>query len=118
LPGQTIEEQVRRVSEPAGERCQRIVRARDGAVVEPIESPVFRALWPLTAGRRVRFQSYAIGQDAASWDIRKLRDRELCLAVARPLVDAAALEVPDWLAPYLVREVTEEPELRLRALAH
>jgi adenylate cyclase len=71
---------------------------------------VFDTMWPLTEGRRVHKRRYAVADGPHVWEIDEFTDRDLVLAEVE-LPDADTIvEPPEWLAPYVVREVTGEPE--------
>jgi CYTH domain-containing protein len=79
-------------------------------VEEACTRELFDGLWPLTRERRVRKRRYRVPDGALVWEVDEFTDRPLVLAeVELPAVDAAA-EPPSWLAPYVVREVTDEAE--------
>jgi CHAD domain-containing protein/CYTH domain-containing protein len=115
LPGERLRERLRGVRGDDGtERCYRTVKLGLGLVRTEIEEEtsheLFSALWKHTAERRVRKRRYAIVEGDRTWEIDEFTDRELFLAeVELPHADAAA-EPPEWLAPYIVREVTGESE--------
>lgn len=113
LPGERIQERLRRVASRGGTNWYRTVKLGAGLVRQEIEETMpeslFTALWPLTEGRRVRKRRYRIADGALVWEIDEFTDRELVLAeVELPSADTVPMP-PDWLAPYLTRDVTEEP---------
>jgi CYTH domain-containing protein len=84
-----------------------LVRAEYEEEIAPGE---FERLWPLTAGARVRKRRYRVPDGELVWEIDEFLDRELWLAeIELPSADTE-VEVPEWLAPYVVRDVTGEPE--------
>jgi CYTH domain-containing protein len=96
------------------ERYFRTVKLGSGVtrieVEEGCTRELFDALWPLTRERRVRKRRYRVPDGALVWEVDEFTDRPLVVAeVELPAADAAA-EVPGWLAPYVVREVTDEGE--------
>jgi CYTH domain-containing protein len=116
LPGERLRERVRRVRDAAGstpdERYMRTVKLGAGVTRTEVEEPctreLFEALWPLTRERRVRKRRYRVREGGLVWEIDDFVDRTLVLAeVELPAADAVA-ELPAWLAPYVVREVTDE----------
>lgn len=112
LPGERLRERVRRVRDAAGERYVRTVKLGSGVarveVEEACDRALFDALWPLTRERRVRKRRYRVPEGALVWEIDAFTDRALVLAeVELPATDAEVV-VPSWLAPYVVREVTDE----------
>jgi CHAD domain-containing protein/CYTH domain-containing protein len=110
--GVRLPERVRRVRGGAGERYYRAIKHGAGLVRLEIEEPIgvelFAALWPLTEGRRVRKRRYRVDVGDLCWEIDLFTDRDLVLAeVELPATDHP-LEIPDWLRPCLVRDVTGE----------
>lgn len=75
----------------------------------PMDEAEFDALWPATAGRRLRKCRTRVTDTATGvvWEIDAFLDRELVLAEAEFF--AVAPTIPPWLAPLVVRDVTEEP---------
>ena len=114
LPGERLVERVRRVRVDGTERYFRTVKLGAGVrrteVEEATTRELFDALWPLTAGRRVQKRRYVVPDGALEWEIDDFADRDLVLAeVELPSADAG-VEVPAWLAPLVVRDVTDEAE--------
>ncbi len=114
LPGARITERLRRVRGPMGERWYRTVKVGSGLArlehEEETTAEVFKRMWPLTRGRRVRKRRYEVPAGESVWQIDEFLDRDLVLAeIELPFRDAA-VEPPEWLRPRLVREVTDDPE--------
>jgi CYTH domain-containing protein len=114
LPGTALRERLRRATNPDGTVvCWRNVKLGPAqARVEIDESTsreLFEAMWPLTAAARVRKQRHVVREAAYAWEIDVFLDRDLVLAEVElsGLDDRPAL--PDWLAPYVERDVTGEP---------
>ena len=112
LPGRDIRERVRRISGPEGVTFRRTIKAGRGVsrieFEEPMDAPVFEQLWPLTEGARVQKRRYVVPDGDLVWEIDEFTDRDLVLAeVELPSADMVP-EIPDWLAPYVVRDVSEE----------
>lgn len=112
LPGERLVERVRRVKDEAGARYYRTVKIGTGIarieLEEECPEPVFRALWRLTRGRRVRKVRYRIPVGERVWEVDRFRDRRLVLAEVELPDEDAPVEVPGWLARVLDREVTGE----------
>ena len=113
LPGERLVERVRRITD--GGRTTTLRTVKLGAGVQRIEveeecSPeLFDALYALTEGRRVRKHRFRVPEGSLLWEIDRFLDRELFLAeVELPTADTE-VSVPEWLLPYLVRDVTDEP---------
>ena len=84
-----------------------LVRREDERTISEQE---FTRLWPRTAGRRLVKTRYRVDERGLVWEIDDYDDLELVLAeVELPSADAP-ITVPDWLAPHIVREVTDEPQ--------
>ncbi len=114
LPGTALRERLRRSTNPDGTVvCWRNVKLGPAqARVEIDEATgrdLFEAMWPLTAAARVRKQRHVVREAAYAWEIDVFLDRELVLAEVElsGLDDRPAL--PEWLAPYVERDVTGEP---------
>ncbi len=113
LPGEQIQERVRRIVTRGGTGWFRTVKLGAGVVrqefEEPISEALFAALWPLTEGRRVRKRRYKVPDGALTWEVDEFLDRELALAeVELPAPDLVPA-LPEWLASAVVREVTDDP---------
>jgi CYTH domain-containing protein len=71
---------------------------------------IFRHLWRLTKGARIRKLRFRVAEGDLTWEIDRFRGRRLVLAeVELPSEDADA-PIPAWLAPCVEREVTGEKE--------
>lgn len=113
LPGEQLVERIRRVQNADGERYVRTVKLGRGVsrieVEEACGRDVFDKLWSLTAGRRVQKQRYAVPEGERVWEIDAFLDRELFLAEIELASEDEVVQFPSWLAPYVVRDVTDEP---------
>ena len=114
LPGDRLVERVRRVRRDGEVRYYRTVKLGKGIsrieVEEETTAAVFRRLWPLTRGKRVRKRRYKVQEDGFTWEIDRFRDRRLVLCeVELPSEDTEA-PPPRWLRREIVRDVTDEPE--------
>ena len=114
LPGERLRERVRRIRDAEGERYSRTVKLGRGVerveLEEAADRDLFEALWPLTEGRRVSKLRYRIPEGGLVWEIDRFSDRDLVLAeVELPRADVVP-GLPRWLAPFVTREVTGEPE--------
>jgi len=114
VPGEHLAERLRRVRQNGDVHCYRTVKLGEGIsrteIEEEAPAAVFDAMWPLTEGRRITKRRYAIADEPFTWEIDEFTDRELVLAEVE-LPDASiSVAPPEWLAPYIVREVTGEPE--------
>jgi CHAD domain-containing protein/CYTH domain-containing protein len=121
LPGDGIEERVRRLVTDAGESFRRTVKLGEGAsrveAEEEIDPELFRALWRLTRGRRIRKRRYVVDEGALTWEIDRFLDRELVVAEVELGSETQEVPIPSWLRGVLVRDVTGEPAYSNAALA-
>jgi CHAD domain-containing protein/CYTH domain-containing protein len=114
LPGRRLIERVRRHRPKDGPaRYFRTVKGGVGAARVEIEEETTRALfellWKATKGRRVKKRRHRVDDGPRTWEIDVFRDRDLVLAeVELRSIDEEA-PPPEWLAPYVVRDVTEDP---------
>ena len=113
LPGERLVERLRRVRSGRTVKHLRTVKAGAGVarleVEEECAATLFASLWPLTKGRRVLKRRHLVPNDALTWAIDEFTDRDLVLAeIELPTTDAAVV-IPPWLTPHVVREVTDEP---------
>ncbi len=123
LPGNALRERLRRSTHPDGTvTCWRNVKLGPAQarveIDEGTSRELFDAMWPLTAAARVRKQRHVVRDAAYAWEIDVFLDRDLVLAE----VELSGLDdrpsLPDWLAPYVVRDVTGEPAYFNAVLAH
>ena len=82
-----------------------------------IDAETFAREWPRTVGRRLEKLRTRITIGDRLWEIDQFTHIPLVLAECElPSIDTP-LDIPDWLAPFIVREVTEEPAFRNAELA-
>lgn len=113
LPGERLNERLRVVDEGKCKTYFRTVKVGGGLVRTELEeetSPeVFRAMWPLTKGRRLVKHRHRVPNGELTWEIDEFTDRPLVLAEVELPSEDTVVELPDWLAPHVDREVTGEP---------
>jgi CYTH domain-containing protein len=112
LPGERLLERLRRVTRGAEVRHFRTVKLGSGVARIEIEEEtapeLFEVLWPATRDRRIRKRRYAIPEGALTWEVDVFAGRDLVLAeIELPTADTT-FEIPGWLAPYVVHEVTDD----------
>ena len=121
LPGERLQERVRRVRRGDESRCWRTLKAGRGLARTEIEEEtppaLFEALWPLTAGLRVFKLRHVIPDGGHVWELDEFTDRELVLAEVELSSADETVSPPAWLAPYVVRDVTDEDTYVNRNLA-
>jgi CYTH domain-containing protein len=114
LPGTRFVERLRRVRDGNGERLYRTVKLGRGTTRTEVEEEapreLFEAMWPLTEGRRVRKRRYRVPDGDLVWEVDEFTDRDLVLAEVELPSEATPADPPDWLRPYVVRDVTDEDE--------
>jgi CHAD domain-containing protein/CYTH domain-containing protein len=114
IPGAGISERLRRSRSAGKSRCYRTIKAGRGLsrieVEEEVDASLFRKLWPATSGKRVRKRRYRVDDDGHTWEVDRFSDRDLVLAEVELASENEQVPLPEWLAPYVVREVTGEDE--------
>ncbi|MDQ6828412.1 MAG: CHAD domain-containing protein [Gemmatimonadota bacterium] len=121
LPGERIHERLRHVSGTGDERWYRTMKSGSGLTrvehEEETTPEMFTAMWPLTAGKRIRKRRHEVRVGDSVWQIDEFLDHRLVLAeIELPSADAV-VEPPEWLAPLIEREVTGEQGYDNAALA-
>jgi CHAD domain-containing protein/CYTH domain-containing protein len=121
LPGERLVERLRHVRRNGSEAWFRTVKFGAGLErlqLEEATAPgVFHGLWPFTEGRRLQKRRYRVPVGDLVWEIDEFLGRELVLAEVELTAPDIAVVPPEWLQPYLIREVTGEPEYENRNLA-
>ena len=114
LPGERLLERIRRVRGPEGERYYRTMKFGSGMVRTEIEeetsADLFKKLWPLTRGKRVIKRRYTVANGSDTWVFDVFRGRKLVLCEIEVESESRAIVIPEWLSPYVVRDVTDESE--------
>lgn len=110
LPGERLVERLRAVQLGEDRTYFRTVKVGSGLVRTELEEEttdeVFRRMWPLTKGKRLTKRRHRVPNGDFTWEIDEFTDRDLVLAeVELPTADTV-VEVPEWLQPYVEREVT------------
>ena len=122
LPGEKLVERLRRQTSRDGSvRLFRTIKTGMGVerieIEEETDARVFDHLWPLTEGRRVRKRRYLVPEDSDLWEIDEFTDRTLVLAELELEHASQAVQIPAWLEPVVVRDVTDEREYTNFSLA-
>lgn len=121
LPGARLVERLRAVQVGERRTYYRTVKVGAGLVRSELEEEttddVFRKMWPLTKGKRLTKRRHRVPDGAFTWEIDEFTDRKLVLAeVELPDADTE-VRIPEWLQPYVDREVTGEVEYLNSTLA-
>lgn len=123
LPGTEIRERIRRVRGADGVWFVRTLKAGVGIerveIEEATTEQFFLAVWPLTRGNRIQKRRYDVRDPSGFvWEIDEFLDRSgLWLAEVELERADQPVTPPEWLQPYIVREVTDEPAYTNRALS-
>ena len=114
LPGNRIADRVRRTNAGGEEHRYRTIKGGTGIfrieVEEEVPASLYQHLWPLTEGRRVFKRRHQVSDGELVWEIDDFADRDLVLAEVELPSEETPVEPPEWLKPYVVREVTGEDE--------
>ena len=110
LPGERLVERLRAVEVGRRRTYLRTVKVGAGLVRTELEeetsAETFKTMWPLTKGKRLTKRRHRVPHGKLTWDIDEFTDRALVLAeIELPSADTA-VEIPDWLEPWIEREVT------------
>ena len=110
LPGDRLVERLRSVEAGRERTYLRTVKVGAGLVRSELEEEtnvdVYRTMWPLTKGKRLTKRRHRVPDGDLAWEIDEFTDRALVLAeIELPTVDTK-VEIPDWLEPWVEREVT------------
>jgi CYTH domain-containing protein len=121
LPGKHLVERLRRVKDENSTRFYRTIKLGTGLVRTEIEEEttrkVFDRMWPLTKGRRLKKRRRRARDGDLTWEIDDFADRELVLAEVELPDRDTQVEIPKWLRPHVVRDVTDEEEYQNTRLA-
>ncbi|MGH9459645.1 MAG: CHAD domain-containing protein [Vicinamibacteria bacterium] len=117
LPGQKIEDCLRRERLQGSVRHYRLVRVGSEARDTRISRHVFASLWPLTNGRRLRKERYEITEGDRLWRVDDLGGN-VVLAESEVTSGSEELRLPGWLVPYLREELTGPTKIVPPATPH
>lgn len=77
---------------------------------ETLPQDLFESLYELTEGRRVAKIRYPIKDGEFIWEFDRFLDRDLVLMEVEVPSEDTQVVIPEWIKPYIVRDVTNEPE--------
>ncbi len=114
LPGNVLRERLRRTIAANGtqQHTRTIKLGRPGArieIEEAVDATLFDALWPHTINARIRKRRHLVTDGPWTWEVDVFLDRDLVLAEIEIDDAARQVDLPDWLAPFVVRDVTHDP---------
>jgi CHAD domain-containing protein/CYTH domain-containing protein len=117
----SVPERLRRARSAGDVRYYRTVKIGRGAARIELEQAIsaeeFERLWPGTHGCRVYKRRHRVPAAQGCWEIDEFTDRTLVLAeLELPDTDTEP-ELPDWLAPAVLHEVTDDPSYTNLSLA-
>jgi CHAD domain-containing protein/CYTH domain-containing protein len=114
LPGDALRERIRRERGRHGERFLRTVKGGKRHTRVHIEEELSREdylrLWRLTTGRRISKRRWIVADRDCTWHIDRFLDRDVVIAEAISSDERTELKLPPWLAPHVVRDITDEKE--------
>ena len=112
LPGEKLIERVRMVKSARTTTYFRTIKFGKGVTRIEIEEQttkrVFDVLFSLTKKRRVSKTRYYVRDKSLTWEVDDFTDRKLVLAELEIPDAAMHIEFPTWLAPYVIRDVTDD----------
>jgi CYTH domain-containing protein len=82
-----------------------------------LDATTFEELWPQTLGRRLTKIRHVVAHGSLRWEVDGFVAFDLWLAEVELPSVGTVVEPPPWLAPWILREVTEDPRYRNSALA-
>jgi len=114
-------ERLRRLATSSGVRFYSTVKRGSGITRIEREREIgddeFGLAWPGTAGSRIRKERWRVAAGPLTWEIDRFLDLDLVLAEIELPSEDARVEIPAWLAPFVVRDVTLDGRYTNRALA-
>lgn len=110
LPGDRLVERLRSVEVGRQRTYLRTVKVGSGLVRTELEeettAEMFKAMWPLTKGKRLSKRRHRVPDGSLTWDIDEFTDRSLVLAEIELPTAETEVQIPEWLVPFIEREVT------------
>jgi CYTH domain-containing protein len=82
-----------------------------------IKTKDFERHWPRTQGRRLSKTRWRVPHGGVTWEIDDIHDGFMVLAEVELETPDQAVAPPAWLAPHIVREVTDDPMYTNSAIA-
>ncbi len=77
----------------------------------------FHLHWPKTEGRRIRKTRWRVPHGSVTWEIDDIEDGWIALAEVELETAEQVAKPPQWLAPHILRDVTDDPAYTNSALA-
>ncbi len=122
LPGVRITERVRRSVGDGGTTHYRTIKSGAGIerfeIEDKTDQQFFDTVWPLTRGHRIEKRRYRVPEGEVTWEIDEFLDRSgLWIAEVELKRVEQRVVVPEWLASYVSREITDDGEYTNYALS-
>ena len=116
------EGRIRAIEKKGGELIHtHTIKRGTGLVREEFERSItrkaFLKAWEATRGRRITKTRWRVTEGSYVWEIDDLQRLGIVLAEVELQDPSDDPEIPKWLKPSILREVTREPEYRNAALA-
>lgn len=113
IPGTALRERLRRsIAADGSARYTRTLKLGPATarieVEEDTDAALFHAMWPLTIDARIRKRRYVVPHGPHRWEVDVFLDRDLVVAEIELRHEFDSVELPAWLTPYIVRDVTGE----------
>jgi adenylate cyclase len=117
-----LEGRLRRIERPDGSvRHVHTLKRGTGLVREELEREIdaatFAGAWPRTEGRRLSKVRTRVREGHLTWEVDRFMGLPVILAECELPAADAPLPIPAWLAPWVEREVTDDPAYRNYELA-
>jgi CHAD domain-containing protein len=109
IPGLSLQDCLERVISGGEERLYLVKDGAERELEQESNREVFERLWALTEGRQVLKRKYRIAEGDQMWEVDEFKDRDLVMAQTEQSA-LERLELPDWLSPHVVREVTDDQQ--------
>ena len=112
----------RRIESPSGAvRWVHTVKRGGGLVRQETEHEIdeatFDSLWQRTIGRRIRKKRFRFVHHGLTWELDQFLDWPLWMVEVELPTESTPIHMPEWLAPLVADEVTNQPEWRNFSLA-
>ncbi len=113
---------IRRVTHASGkQQCFHTIKRGEGLVriesEREIEAAEFDRWWPQSANRRLTKTRHRVRVAGHVWEIDQFHSLQLVLAEVELRETSEQIEIPAWIAPLVVREVTTDARWRNASLA-
>ncbi len=113
---------LRRITHASGaQTCFHTVKQGSGFVRIETEREIaaddFDRWWPLTTGRRIAKTRHRVLTQKHTWEVDVFHSIPVLLAEVELASEQESVEIPEWLARFIKREVTDDARWRNASLA-